>query len=760
MRRTLIALALCLAALAARADVIRLKNGNTLEGKIVAQNDKEVRLRSGTGGETVIQRHLIAAIELGETPMGVYTKRAAELRDDDPQGHFALADYCIAHNLRTQAVATLRRGLTLGGENPAALARLRRLIDPTAQRQIRRAAQYHAKGQYAEAETPLLDVLTRYPESTHAARAHHLLAVGLAARQQYDKAFTRWSRALAADPGFVEASEGAAHAAIQLGRWNDAIGYTAKALKGSPAGPKAAALEKRLAALRELDRLEKQAKGQPADATRLIRRGQLLTDLGLAERGFRRLEDAYQAGARDPGLLNLLADHYERAGQVRQALELCDELSKADPTDHKLVLRRARLRPLTLIPKAFATIDRAEREDLLERITRSGASFQYIEQALRESTQRAKQQAGRVGGSFVVDEVLTRAAYLCYVPTTYDPRRPWPLVIALHRDRDQPKNHFFNWETIANTNRYILLFPTARKQATWRFADVPVVLSALRHAVKTYHIDTNRVFLSGTGSGGLLAWSVALRHPDRFAALILRTAPLDDVSRLYLPAAVSLPVYQLASERADPSILGASREADAFLARLGVDRRREEVPGHRHPAVPELNTKVLEWLDAKARNPYPRRLRLMTFEFANAHAFWVRVEHFAKSVFDPDRKIAGAKAPFGLDYTPEQLRQIYLAEMNRTLGTIGAAVQPGNRINVVTKHIGKLTVSLSDELVDLDKPVRITVNGKLLFRAKVQRSLAYLFETARLHHDPRMCYSARVLIDVRRGSAKDPAAAD
>ena len=51
--------------------------------------------------------------------------------------------------------------------------------------------------------------------------------------------------------------------------------------------------------------------------------------------------------------------------------------------------------------------------------------------------------------------------------------------------------------------------------------------------------------------------------------------------------------------------------------------------------------------------------------------------------------------------------------------------------------------------VDLEKPVRITINGKLAFRGKVERSLETLFESARYHRDPRMCYAAAVSLTVR-----------
>jgi hypothetical protein len=76
-------------------------------------------------------------------------------------------------------------------------------------------------------------------------------------------------------------------------------------------------------------------------------------------------------------------------------------------------------------------------------------------------------------------------------------------------------------------------------------------------------------------------------------------------------------------------------------------------------------------------------------------------------------------------------------------------VAPGNRINIVTKHVDELTVFLDDKMMDLEKPVRIYTNGELAFSGKVERSLEHLFESARYHRDPRMCYAASVRVKVR-----------
>jgi len=748
VRRVLYMLLVVLAARAGRADVVRLKNGNTIEGKIVEETDREIRLTTSGDGVMLVLRSQVASITRSEAPFEAYARRAAKLSDEDAAGHYALARYCLEHKLEEQAIVELRRALAAQPDHLAAKTTLRPLLDRRALRLFERGAAFQTKGSHEEAEKPFIEILDKYPESAYAARAHHRLAMGYAARRQFDRALSRWQRALRQDPTLAEAAEGAAQAAVELGDWGRAEAFLRQATKGAPA--RAGVLVKRADTLAELSRLTKAPEKQRGTPKHLAREGALLFRLGLERRGVAKLAAAYDAGSREPELLETLADHYERDGRVHYALDMCRLLAMARPGDDGLVRRRMRLERLLYVGKALATRDRKQRERYLYEVEKSHAPFQYIEQVLRECTVREPQEAGLVEGAFRVDETLVAATYHCHVPKDYDPRRPWPLLIALHRDGDNGGEHFYNVESIAKDLQCLVLLPTApRKSRGWRHTDVNVVHSLLRQAKKRYNVDTSRVWLSGTGSGAMLAWAVAVRHPDRFAALVVRNGRVDEVSRYYLPAAMNLPVYQAVAEQGPPEIVGAVRQVHGTLSKLGYDTICEEVPGQRrHPALPELNEKIALWLADQVRDPYAPRLRLLSFEHSNATAYWVRIERFERSVFDPDKRI-NIKAPFGAEYSEEQVRMIYLNEMGKSLGSVKGTISTGNRIFLETRHVRELTVLLDDSMVDLGKPVRVYVNTKLRFSGAVDRSLVHLFDSARLHSDPRMCYAASVTLKLR-----------
>lgn len=60
----------------------------------------------------------------------------------------------------------------------------------------------------------------------------------------------------------------------------------------------------------------------------------------------------------------------------------------------------------------------------------------------------------------------------------------------------------------------------------------------------------------------------------------------------------------------------------------------------------------------------------------------------------------------------------------------------------------KLVVLLDEKLIDLDKPVKITCNGKVVHEGKVERSEAVLKETLRERGDPTMMFPSKVVISL------------
>ena len=61
----------------------------------------------------------------------------------------------------------------------------------------------------------------------------------------------------------------------------------------------------------------------------------------------------------------------------------------------------------------------------------------------------------------------------------------------------------------------------------------------------------------------------------------------------------------------------------------------------------------------------------------------------------------------------------------------------------------KLTLRLSDALLDLDKQVTVTVNGKRAFQGTVKRTLGPIWHSLRERGDPRAAASATLDLELK-----------
>lgn len=122
MLRTL-AIALLLLAAPAVADVVRLKNGRLMEGKVVKRTESGVHLRTPVG-ILVLPLATVASIETAHTAQQEFAARLRLLDLDDPGAIDDLALWCSARGLGEHAtdLLELSRGIRLERRVAAARA--------------------------------------------------------------------------------------------------------------------------------------------------------------------------------------------------------------------------------------------------------------------------------------------------------------------------------------------------------------------------------------------------------------------------------------------------------------------------------------------------------------------------------------------------------------------------------------------------------------------------------------------------------------
>jgi polyhydroxybutyrate depolymerase len=122
--------------------------------------------------------------------------------------------------------------------------------------------------------------------------------------------------------------------------------------------------------------------------------------------------------------------------------------------------------------------------------------------------------------------------YLLYVPDTYDPAVPAPLVITIHGFMQWPANQMqvSGWNQVADEEGFIVVYPMGTnfplRWRTWAveagddgpqrevqfFADLIDALQA------EYNIDPKRIYANGLSNGGGMSFLLACELSERIAA--------------------------------------------------------------------------------------------------------------------------------------------------------------------------------------------------------------------------------------------------
>ncbi len=118
-RWLLVTLALLLFTGSLFADIIHLKNGRKLEGVILSDDGRQIRLKTNFG-EVTVKHSDIARVEKRKTPIDEHQARRAALQADDAEGHYQLALFCRENGLKKFEKELYRETLKINDQHPGA----------------------------------------------------------------------------------------------------------------------------------------------------------------------------------------------------------------------------------------------------------------------------------------------------------------------------------------------------------------------------------------------------------------------------------------------------------------------------------------------------------------------------------------------------------------------------------------------------------------------------------------------------------------
>ncbi|MGQ4514162.1 alpha/beta hydrolase-fold protein [Streptomyces sp. DW26H14] len=223
---------------------------------------------------------------------------------------------------------------------------------------------------------------------------------------------------------------------------------------------------------------------------------------------------------------------------------------------------------------------------------------------LRSVTPAARRHELPEGGPVPADVL----PYLLHLPEDYDsdPERRWPLVLFLHGagergfGLDAVTKHGLPKLAEAGTEfPFVIATPQCPASSQWG-AEVTTLAGLLDDVAADCRIDPSRVYVTGLSMGGHGTWSLAIRYPERFAAI----APV--CGSLWLQGVEpirALPVWTFHGEEDKTIPIESTEKIVAGLEALGGDVRFTRYPGVGHDSWTRTydNPGLYDWLLAHRR---------------------------------------------------------------------------------------------------------------------------------------------------------------
>jgi len=257
----------------------------------------------------------------------------------------------------------------------------------------------------------------------------------------------------------------------------------------------------------------------------------------------------------------------------------------------------------------------------------------------------------------------TRQGYSVYVPRSYDPSRPTPLLVMLHggssnhslflavvfgNDVEWATYHTHWWDFYRPQwdTDFLVLAPDGMGQVMWRWMGERDVLDAIEDVQRHYNVDADRIYLNGLSNGGVGAYSIGVRHAWRFASVLpMAGAPswlqyhrgavrpverilMEQWSSMAMPdnfRNTKLSFFHGLQDRG-PMSPTFPRELSKLLTGRGIQHTfREFDTGHDVLYWVHRRGKIYGELAKVRRNPHPAEVWIETRDYRAARQHWAQI---------------------------------------------------------------------------------------------------------------------------------------
>jgi enterochelin esterase-like enzyme len=320
--------------------------------------------------------------------------------------------------------------------------------------------------------------------------------------------------------------------------------------------------------------------------------------------------------------------------------------------------------------------------------------------------------------------------YNVQLPPEYHPSRPWPVLVVLHQTDEGPKDAMQRWAAEAARNGYILAAPAWQSAPGAAYDYSPdehnTVLDMLCDLRRKFQVDSDRVFLAGSASGGSMAFDVGLSHPDQFAGVLPTCGYQSHWGDRYARNAQYLPFYSVCGDMAG-GLHSEHRRLYKDWIIHSFPMIYVEYKGRGIEHFPAEIANSFDWMNRKSR-VFPAgevgsalNGPFCTLRHEDSRFYWLSTDGVVKAM-------------------PAKWNSAFAS------ATMSATVINPSKIEVKASGLKQITVWFSrGTKADITKPITISVNLAARWSAKmVKPGLTTLLDDFYERGDRQRLYIARV----------------
>lgn len=321
-------------------------------------------------------------------------------------------------------------------------------------------------------------------------------------------------------------------------------------------------------------------------------------------------------------------------------------------------------------------------------------------------------------------------------PPEYHHGRSYPVLFVLHHGGEGVREMLERCREPAGHQGYLLVAPEwgqgLRAVYTHTAEEHAAVLDVLRDLRRRFHVDSDRVFLFGYGDGANMAYDVSLAHPDEFAGVVAMSGIPGLTAQRYKRNGQYLPFYVVSGDLA-----GGAHQENRQMFEDWIPRGHPAMFVERRGRGPEWFggevPYVFEWMKSKKRMTPLLETGAQGREFQSMRATDNRFYWLSSDDIHPRHLNEGPK------WDARVLSATLFGHVNRE----------SNTVTVRTVGLRQVTVwlgrdSTGQAMINFSVPLTVALNGQAKWNGKVTPSIETLLEDVYQRGDRQRLFLARI----------------